>query len=288
VPGVVSYPDVTSCGTNTAASLPCMVSLLGREGHLAAEVRHENLLDLVQRAGMAVLWLDNQSGCKGLCDRVPNAWAHTPPAGAPALPAGLCTGEECLDAALLLGLDERLAALPAEQRAKGVLLVLHQMGSHGPAYHRRSPAERKPFTPECTSPTLAQCAVADLVNTYDNSIAYTDHVLAQATVWLGRQAAAHEPALLYVSDHGESLGENNVYLHGLPYAVAPRAQTHVPMIAWWPDTPGAPLDRACVAAAKAAPLSHDHLSHTVIGWLGITASEYRPAFDAWAACRRKG
>lgn len=277
--GVVSFRDVTSCGTNTAASLPCMFSHLGREGHAARDREHENLLDLAQRAGLAVLWLDNQSGCKGLCDRVPSARA------ADGAPPALCDGEECLDEALLSGLDARLAALDAQRRARGVLLVLHQMGSHGPAYSHRSPADRKPFLPECQTNVLQQCDPQALVNAYDNSIAYTDHVLAQAIAWLGRQQPAYRPTLLYVSDHGESLGENGLYLHGLPYAVAPREQKHVPMIVWRPPASGGDLRMECLAGRRDEPLSHDHLFHTVAGALGIQAREYRVDRDAFAPCR---
>ena len=277
--GVVSFRDVTSCGTNTAASLPCMFSHLGREGYVARDRDHENLLDLVQRAGLAVLWLDNQSGCKGLCERVPSAHAEE---GAP--PA-LCSEGECLDEALLSGLDARLAALDARRRARGVLLVLHQMGSHGPAYSRRSPPQRKPFQPECQTNVLQQCEPQALINAYDNSIAYTDHVLAQAIAWLDRQRSAYRPTLLYVSDHGESLGENGLYLHGLPYAVAPREQKHVPMIVWQAQASGAALRMDCLANRRDVPLSHDHLFHTVAGALGIRATEYRPELDAFAPCR---
>jgi lipid A ethanolaminephosphotransferase len=280
--GVVSYRDVTSCGTNTAASLPCMFSHLGRVGHEARERDHENLLDLAQHAGLAVLWLDNQSGCKGLCERVPNTMASD---GAP---AALCSDGECLDEALLNGLDARLAALDPQRRTRGVLLVMHQMGSHGPAYWRRAPADRKPFQPECLTNVLQQCDRQTLVNAYDNSIAYTDQVIAQSIAWLGRQQATYDPLLLYISDHGESLGENGLYLHGLPYAVAPREQKHVPMVVWLPaqTEQGSGPRKACLAEQRDRPLSHDNLFHTVAGALGIRASEYRAELDAFAACRQ--
>jgi len=280
---VTSFRDVTSCGTNTAASLPCMVSHLGRDGFEARRGDSENLMDLLQRAGLAVLWLDNQAGCKGLCDRVPHAMAHEPAGGDASLLAGLCDGAQCDDAALLRGLDRRLAELPAEHRARGVVLVLHQMGSHGPAYASRSPPGRKPFQPECTTNVLRDCDHAALVNAYDNSIAYTDQLLGEAIAWLGRQRARHAPALLYVSDHGESLGEANVFLHGLPRAIAPREQTHVPMVLWLGERDGWQPD--CLRHQRDAALSHDHLFHTVLGLAGVRAAEYRPALDALAGCR---
>jgi lipid A ethanolaminephosphotransferase len=276
--GVLSFRNVTSCGTSTASSLPCMFSHLGRRGFESRAEDHENLLDLLQRAGLAVLWLDNQAGCKGLCDRVPHASASGP--------AALCAAGECFDEALLLGLDERLAALPAERRARGVVLVLHQMGSHGPAYFKRSPPNRKPFQPECRTNVLQQCPHEALINAYDNTIAYTDHVLAQAIDWLAQRQSDYDGALLYVSDHGESLGENNLYLHGLPYALAPREQIHVPMVLWLaPQAGGVPRD--CVQAQRDSALSHDNLFHTVLGFAGVASAEYQPDLDLMAACRGK-
>ncbi len=284
--GLVSFRNVMSCGTNTAASLPCMFSHLGREGFLAREQDHENLLDLLQHAGMAVLWLDNQASCKGLCARVPNAMARDAPPGTRHDP-GLCDGDECLDEALLTGLDQRLAALPEAQRARGVVLVLHQMGSHGPAYYKRSPPQRKPYLPECSTNVLQQCATEQLVNAFDNSIAYTDHVLARGIGWLAQQQDRFAPALLYVSDHGESLGENNLYLHGMPYAVAPREQKHVPWLMWLPPQTESALGvrTDCLRTQQDAALTHDHLFHTVMGLVGVTSAEYRHALDVSYACR---
>ena len=287
---VASFTQVTSCGTNTADSLPCMFSPLTRDDFVDAGRGHreENLLDLAQRLGLAVLWLDNQSGCKGLCERVPHAWARDPAPGRPPLPAALCQGGECYDEVLLSGLDARLAALPAERRARGVLLVLHQVGSHGPAYWRRSPPDRKPFLPECRTNALQQCDRQSIVNAYDNSIAYTDHVLAQSIDWLARQSARYATGMLYVSDHGESLGENNLYLHGLPWNFAPDEQKHVPLVVWLDAAAqaagGVSID--CLKAHRDEPLSHDHLFHSVLGYLGVTSTVYRRDLDLFAPCRR--
>ncbi len=286
--GVLSFRDVTSCGTNTAASLPCMFSHLGKRAFDARDRDYQNLLDLLQRAGLAVLWLDNQSGCKGLCDRIPNAYANTPIRADKPLPVGLCNEGECLDAAMLHDIDARLAALPEARRATGVVIVLHQMGSHGPAYFKRAPADRKPFMPECADSALQQCERMAVVNAYDNSIAYTDHVLSEAIGWLKSTTSSYSPQLLYVSDHGESLGENNLYLHGLPYALAPRAQKHVPMIFWQPEPAGsaAPgLPPSCLNGLRDTPLTHDTLFHSVLGLVGVQAAEYQKTLDAFAACR---
>jgi lipid A ethanolaminephosphotransferase len=283
---VLSYRNVSSCGTSTATSLPCMFSVFGKDDFESEKTPHENLLDVLQRAGLAVLWLDNQAGCKGVCDRVPHAFASDPVPGAAPLPAGLCSADgECLDEALLHGLTQRVTALPAERRARGIVVVLHQMGSHGPAYWKRSPPGRKPFQPECETNVLQQCERASLVNAYDNSIAYTDEVLAGAIGWLREQAGTHEPALLYVSDHGESLGENNLYLHGLPYSFAPREQKHVPWVMWPAAMPGQPP--GCLAGKRSASFSHDNLSHTVLGLAGVETSVYRAELDITTDCRAR-
>lgn len=275
--GVLSFADAWSCGTSTAESLPCMFSALGRSGYKARQRDQESLLDVLQHAGLAVLWLDNQAGCKGVCDRVPHA--DMDPAG--------CAGGECPDEAMLNGLEARIAALAPARRARGIVLVLHQMGSHGPAYHLRSAPGRKPFLPECTSSALQQCSREAVVNAYDNSIVATDAFLGRAIGWLQRNPTGTDNALLYVSDHGESLGENNLYLHGMPYAIAPDAQKHVPWIAWF--APGsaqrAELSFACLQALGAAPVSHDQYFDSVLGLMAVVTQAYRPAQDAYAPCR---
>lgn len=277
------YSAVRSCGTNTQTSLPCMFSHLGKDGYEASGQPFENLLDVLQRAGLAVLWIDNQSGCKGLCDRVAHVdtYAQETP--------GLCADGECFDEVMLKDLDRRVAALDPARRARGVVLVLHQMGSHGPAYYRRTPPAFKTFMPECTSNVLQDCAQQQLVNAYDNTILYTDHVLAGMAQWLqGKvQSGDYDTAMVYVSDHGESLGENNLYLHGLPYALAPDTQTHVPMVSWISD---AMRDRLrlrtdCLQARTADKLSHDNLFHAMLGLLDVQTSLYRKELDWFAACR---
>jgi len=284
---VVSLRDVTSCGTSTAASLPCMFSPMGREAFGDLKGTQENLLDVLHRAGLAVLWLDNQSGCKGLCDRVPNSFTAKLPEGAAPLPAGLCDGGECFDEALLHELDKRIAALDPERVKRGLVLVMHQMGSHGPAYFKRSPPDLKPFQPECRSNALQQCPREQVVNGYDNTIATTDRLLARSIAWLQTQSARFDTGMLYVSDHGESLGENGLYLHGMPYAMAPAEQTHVPMVLWVPEggALAASLKPGCLHGLRDKPASHDNLFHTAMGWVGARADVYKAEWDLLAGCR---
>lgn len=276
---VASLRNVWSCGTSTAASVPCMFSHLGREAYGSRQHDSENLLDVLQHAGLAVLWIDNQSGCKGVCERVPHLSTATGPDPA------LCPGGACLDMVMLQDLDERIAALPAERRARGVVVVMHQMGSHGPAYGKRSPPEAKRFLPECTSAQLQDCGTQGLVNAYDNSIAYTDQFLAATIGWLQRHADA-STAMVYLADHGESLGENNLYLHGLPYAVAPDVQKHVPWITWlsadWQRRSG--LHTGCLRQQADLRRSHDDWFHSVLGLLDVRTEAYRREHDVYAGC----
>lgn len=280
--GVASQRNAWSCGTSTAASVPCMFSHLDRNEFDARSGNFETLMDVLQRAGLAVLWLDNQAGCKGVCDRVPNQRT-----GDTAHPR-LCADGECQDDVLLQGLDQRLAALPADRRARGVVLVLHQMGSHGPAYYKRSLPETKRFQPECRTATLQDCSTDELVNAYDNSIVATDHFLAETIRWLQGQSARYDPALLYVSDHGESLGEHNLYLHGLPYALAPDVQKRVPWITWMAPAfqQRSGVTSACLQQRQDERLGHEHYFHSVLGLLDVQTTTYRPERDFYRACRQ--
>ena len=275
---LVYFSDVRSCGTNTQVSVPCMFSDLPRQT-FDTDLYRENALDVMQRAGLAVLWLDNQSGCKGVCDRVPHRDTR-----ALSVPA-LCDGGECFDEVMLKVLPDALAELPAERRARGTVVVMHQMGSHGPAYFKRSPAGFKPFGPECVGSDLQACTHEALVNTYDNSVRYTDHVVAETIAWL--KAQPRPTALIYVSDHGESLGEKGLYLHGMPYRMAPDEQTRVPLLMWMNPAMQARsgLDPACLAQRAREPASHDHLFHTLLGLAGVSTRAYQTGLDLTGGCR---
>jgi lipid A ethanolaminephosphotransferase len=284
LPDVFYFDAVTSCGTSTAASLPCMFSQLGREGGGAgpAAARNLNLLDALQAGGVAVQWFDNNAGCKGVCARTAQT-SYVAAQHPQFCPHGTCYDDVMLaDAA-------RIAAAAAAQdtRAPAGFVVLHQMGSHGPAYYERYPPQFERFKPACATNLLDRCAREQVVNAYDNSILYTDHNIA-ALIDVLRANEQHLDALLiYVSDHGESLGENGIYLHGMPYAFAPADQKHVPMLLWM--SPGyqkrSAVDAACLRGRRSVALSHDNLFHTVMGAMGLRNSRYRAPLDLLAACR---
>lgn len=277
---IVSFQNAWSCGTNTAASVPCMYSHLSREEHESRRTEFESLIDVLAHAGLAVLWIDNQSGCKGVCDRTPNVTTST------LKDPRLCFDGECFDEIMLSGIDQRIAALPADRRARGVVVVMHQMGSHGPAYFRRSPAAFKKFMPECATNALQDCPREQVVNAYDNTILYTDHFLSSVIDWLKTQEKTTAPAMMYVSDHGESLGENNLYLHSLPYAIAPDFQKHVPWITWlsagFEQRTG--ITTACLKQRVGTRISHDNYFHSVLGLMGVQTGLYDPARDITAYC----
>lgn len=274
---VTNFSDVTSCGTNTETSVPCMFAPVGRRDYNESRIRgSESLLHVLARSGVNVFWRDNQSGCKGVCDDLPHDTVQ--PSNAP----GLCEDGHCMDEGLLYGLDERLKS------AKGVnVLVLHQLGNHGPSYFRRYPPAFAKFQPACQNDDLRQCTREEIVNAFDNALLYTDHVLASLIAHLKQHAGQVDSAMIYVSDHGESLGENNLYLHGMPYAIAPDVQTRVPMVMW--SSPGmntrVGLDGACLQRRAQEPVAHDHLFHTVLGLLDINTTLHEPQWDLTANCR---
>jgi lipid A ethanolaminephosphotransferase len=222
-----------------------------------------------------VHWRDNQSGCKRVCDGLPNDSVESLK-----LPQ-LCDGGRCLDEGLLHGLEERLLQARGTQ-----LLVLHQLGNHGPSYFRRYPEAFRKFLPACEQDDLRQCSREEIVNAYDNALLYTDHVLARAIRTLQAHAAEVDSALLYVSDHGESLGEGNLFLHGIPYAIAPDVQTRVPMLMWISEgfARTRSLDTACLKRRAEQPARHDHLFHTLLTLTDVMTRLYEPDWDLTRGC----
>lgn len=276
---IAAFHDVRSCGTSTEVSLPCMFSPYGRVDYDESRIRHsEGLLDVLARAGYAVKWIDNQSGCKGVCRGEHVEYRKTDPEAHP----DLCARDECFDGVLVRELAGELS-----RTTQDTVIVLHMMGNHGPAYYRRYPAAFRRFVPDCATAELRECTRDEVVNAYDNAILYTDHVLASVVGVLKERARTLDGAMLYLSDHGESLGETGLYLHGLPYSIAPDTQKMVPMISWLsPEFAAANIvDPHCVRAKVNEPLSHDNLFHSVLGILDVHTRAYRPERDLFEACR---
>lgn len=276
---VYYYRNVTSCGTATAISVPCMFSNLTRAHYKGNVARNsDSVVDVIHRAGVTTWWSDNDEGCKGACDRTPNQIIPVDASNP------LCDGSTCYDGALLQGVDQKI---PADGKSK--LLVFHLIGSHGPTYYRRYPPEFRKFMPDCERSDIENCSHDQLVNTYDNTLLYTDYVVSQFIDKLKTYQKDYNVALYYVSDHGESLGEKGLYLHGTPYDFAPAEQTHVPMLLWLPDAyrQAQHLDAECIArSAQTGQFSHDNLFHTLLAMLNVRTQDYQPQLDVLASCRK--
>lgn len=279
---VISFPLVTACGTSTDVSLPCMMSRIGRSDYDRKRIlREEALPDVLQRAGYEVEWIDNQSGCKGVCNGVPNRATDA------SLDPTLCPGGHCYDGILVRELERKIRSIAESGSRKPVVLFLHMIGEHGPAYTDRSPSGIKIYGPECLAPDLSSCSREEIVNAYDNGVQYTGEVLKDMIDLLAAHSNLNS-GLVFVSDHGESLGEKGLYLHGSPYFLGISEQIDVPMLMWF-SKGFADVDGAKIAAlrsraerladARGERPTHENLYHTVLSLLGVKSSTYRADYD---------
>ena len=272
---IIYYDNVSACGTSTAVSLPCMFSKLDRANYsYEAGSSQENVLDVIQRAGYAVEWIDNNTGDKGLADRA----IYTQVTYAD--DAKFCGEGECIDGILVQEVEKRLPKIK-----NNTLLVLHQIGSHGPSYYLRYPREFEKFKPACKTSNFFDCTREEIVNAYDNSIAYTDKVIADLISLLQKQDQINT-SMMYISDHGESLGENGLFLHGTPYFMAPEEQTKVPMILWLSENYKSmtSIKTACLKTKSTQEYSHANFFHSLLAMTGVQTVEYKPSLDIFNNC----
>jgi lipid A ethanolaminephosphotransferase len=280
IAGVTYFRNTASCGTSTAISVPCVFSHLPRADFKVDQAgRYTNLLDSLAKAGFDLEWRDNNSGCKGVCARIASidySNSNDPQN---------CSAGNCFDDVMLADLPARL-----EKITRDTVIVFHQQGSHGPAYFERYPASFEKFQPACRSNQLQHCTTQEITNAYDNSLVYTDHVLARQIAMLQSAAPRLDGMLIYVSDHGESLGENGIYLHGMPYAFAPTVQKQVPMLFWVSESYArrTQLNANCLKSEAALPVSHDFIYHTVLGAAEARDQVYDRRLDLISGCRRGG
>ena len=275
---IINYHQVLSCGTETAVSVPCMFSNLTRAKYSDKKAKsQEGLLDLLKRSGYSVLWLDNNSSCKGTCDRV--TYENLKDLKIPIL----CNEHECFDNIFLHEIDKKVGAMHGNK-----VIVMHPKGSHGPDYYNRYPSDMEVFKPACKVNTLQDCTSEEINNAFDNTIHMTDQFLNNTIEWLKLQSSTYNTALIYLSDHGESLGEKNLYLHGMPYLFAPIEQKHVPFFFWFSPNFAQEngIDRQCLKAQADTEYSHDNLFHTTLGLLNVSTSLYKPELDMIGACRQ--
>lgn len=269
------FPDTTSCGTATAVSLPCMFSVYPRTDYTHRKgLATQNLLDVLSHAGVNVEWWDNNTGSKKIAARVKERSVIKD--GDPRY----CGNGECRDEVFFGDLDAWIGSVKTD-----TVLVVHQIGSHGPAYSQRYPEEFRRFKPDCRSSDFSECQREEIVNAYDNTIAYTDHILSGLIDRLAGQQDRLDVSMLYMSDHGESLGEFGLYLHGAPYMIAPPQQTHVPFVLWLGKDAKAAYSADCLKDETTKPQSHDNLFHSVLGMMRVETKVRDPALDLISACR---
>lgn len=265
---VLSFTNFWSCGTSTAVSVPCMFSIYGQDDFSDAKAQSvENILDVLQKSGVNVLWRDNNSSSKGVALRVPYQSYKSSEVNP------VCDSE-CRDEGMLGGLQQFIDTHPTGD----IFIVLHQMGNHGPAYYKRYPAAFEKFTPVCKTAQLEDCSQQEINNAYDNAILYTDYFLSKVIDFLKSNDSSFETVLFYISDHGESLGEGGLYLHGLPYSISPESQRHVPAIMWF-GANNDDVNRAVLRSMSGNQYSHDNLFHSILGLLEIESSVYRKELD---------
>ena len=267
---IVVFNNTTSCGVNTAVSVPCIFYPAGSEQFKNNPQNYKSyLVYMAQLKDLSISWYDNNFGgcykaCKGDGIKATDTQTYKD--------AKLCGGGECLDEVLLQDIEPDIQS--AVKQGKNALIVLHQNGSHGPLYYKRYPQHFAKFAPACQSSNPQTCTKQELINAYDNTILYTDFILSSIIDKLKhakqnakKQGKELEVLMIYTSDHGESLGENNLYLHGMPYSIAPREQKEIPLILWGS---GANI----VALNPNGEHSHDAITNSILDFFGIKSPLY--------------
>ena len=276
---LVYFSNFSSCGTNTVISVPCMFLPFNKSEYSRnLQYKYENILDISLKSGINTFWLDNLNGCKGLCQTVrelrPNA-ADNPE---------FYHDKQFYDEVLVDNLANSIANTKGDQ-----MRILHQMGSHGPAYYKRIPEAFIKHYPACLTEDFSQCSQEAIKNTYTDTIGYTEYIISKAISELEKLKETHDTALIYVSDHGESTGEMGLYLHGIPWILAPEEQTHIPALMWFSDSyiRSRHLNMNCLYQSKNKMHSHDNISHTILSLLDIETKVYQDKLDLLSPCRSK-
>ncbi len=261
---IFSFKNFYSCGTSTATSVPCMFSIYDYKNFDDTKAFYtQNILDILKRVGVKVLWRDNNSDSKGVAVRVDYEDFKSSKKNK------MCD-IECRDEGMLIGLDRFIKDNPN----KDILIILHTMGSHGPAYYKRYPKRFEKFKPVCKTNQLEKCSKEEIINAYDNTILYSDYFLDKSIDFLKRYKDAKR-ALIYISDHGESLGEGGLYLHGMPYFIAPDAQKHVAAFIWLGDNLKKEIDTNYLRSLQNKKLHQNILFHTLLAIFDVNSSVYK-------------
>lgn len=227
--------------------------------HTKSKELYEILPNYLNRNGVEVVWrsanwgepplhIEKNYPLKSLKERYPEA-------------------DHRYDALLLEGLKEEIEQC---DKAK-MLVVLHLSTSHGPTYFQKYPKEFERFTPVCTTVEMSKADLGELMNAYDNTILYTDYLLHSIIEIL--RSVECRSSMLFISDHGESLGENGLYMHGMPMSVAPKEQYEIPFVVWSSDnSPIKSIDEA----------EQYHIFHSVLDFLSIESPIYDEEYSIFA------
>jgi len=293
---IINFPNFYSCGTSTAHSVPCMFSILNRQNYnhnKALEI--ENVMDVLNHTKkVAILWIDNNSSPKGVMDRIGYKTCYAdylikPQKHKEEKAISILEriekfsnetqeketySDQYKDTCLL----EKAETFTKDNPDKDILLIFHMKGSHGPQYYKRYPKEFEQFTPVCQTNQLADCTQEEIANAYDNTILYSDYVMSQTIKFLQASQSDNDTALIFMADHGESLGENNIYLHGIPYSIAPDAQKHPAAFMWFGNKFG-DIDIDKIKQKSPNLYSHDNLFSTLLGIFNVQTKVYDKKMD---------
>ncbi|MBQ3695908.1 MAG: sulfatase-like hydrolase/transferase [Alphaproteobacteria bacterium] len=265
---MIVFKKTESCGVVTRVSVPCMFNAFTRENYKEQALPYTtNALDILSQNGIDLLWLDNELGCNKVCRNIQTEYT--------------CETRDCVDMLLNDAFRDKMSGF-----TKDTFVVLHQRGSHGPRYDLRVPAEYKKWKPYCDRADSTSCAYEELVNTYDNTMYYTSLVIADLIKTLSKMTDEYNPVLMYISDHGESLGEGEIYGHGGDFKDAPDVQKQVPFFVWMPKSTRQALgmSKRCMRNKTKQQQTQDAIFHSILGWAGISTDVYDEKLDIFAGC----
>lgn len=177
--------------------------------------------------------------------------------------------DERYDEILLEGLENEIERNNKEKQ----LIVLHTNTSHGPTYFKKYPSAFETFKPVCTTVEMSKSNQEELINAYDNTILYTDYLIHSVIDKL-RKIKDVRSCVLYVSDHGESLGENNLYMHGVPMIMAPAEQIEIPFIVWTSDS--------TTQVKNLKEVGQYHVFHSTLYFLGIDSPIFNEELNVFS------
>jgi lipid A ethanolaminephosphotransferase len=172
------------------------------------------------------------------------------------------------DDILIKGLRQRIESSPKNK----VLIILHTSTSHGPQYASKYPKEFEVYKPVAKNVEEGEKNVGMLVNAYDNTIRYTDFLLDSLINTL-RTMSDWKSCMIFISDHGESLGENKMFMHGLPMKLAPKEQYEIPFLVWTSE------NFRAYKSELPAVLDQHYIFHSVLNLLSIQSPAYNENQD---------